>query len=154
MIQKIVDKILEQLPDRTKEIVSARLGLETGYTKTLEAIGKSLNITRERVRQLETAGFKQINKFLSKSSLLDDFLKVVEGHLANFKGIREEQRFLKELSYLFDVSEDEVLKIRFLVFLNKKITYFAEDESHLAFWANDKKFVQKVLEFVKKINKG
>ena len=154
MTQKLVDKILSELPERTREIISSRLGLETGYTKTLEAIGKSMNITRERVRQLEASGLKQINKFLAKSSLLDDFFKVVDDHLGCFKGVREEKRLLRELSFLFNVEDEEMPRIRFLVFLNKKLLYFPEDENHLAFWANDKKFAQKIVEFVKKLNKA
>lgn len=45
-------KIIEQ--DREKEIISKRFGLK-GPKETLEQIGESLSITRERVRQLEKA---------------------------------------------------------------------------------------------------
>ena len=45
-------KIVEQ--EREKEIVSRRFGLK-GSKETLEQIGESLSITRERVRQLEKA---------------------------------------------------------------------------------------------------
>ena len=45
-------KIIEQ--DREREIVSRRFGLD-GPRETLEQIGESLSITRERVRQLEKA---------------------------------------------------------------------------------------------------
>ena len=44
--------IIEQ--DREREIISRRFGL-TGQRETLEQIGELLNITRERVRQLEKA---------------------------------------------------------------------------------------------------
>lgn len=45
-------KIIEQ--DREREIISRRFGL-SGQKETLEQIGDMLNITRERVRQLEKA---------------------------------------------------------------------------------------------------
>ena len=45
-------KIVEQ--DREKEIISRRFGLK-GRKETLEQIGETLSITRERVRQLEKA---------------------------------------------------------------------------------------------------
>ena len=45
-------KIIEQ--DREKEIISRRFGLK-GNRETLEQIGETLSITRERVRQLEKA---------------------------------------------------------------------------------------------------
>ncbi|MEE0888150.1 MAG: HTH domain-containing protein [Candidatus Saccharimonadaceae bacterium] len=44
--------IIEQ--DREREIISRRFGL-TGHKETLEQIGETLSITRERVRQLEKA---------------------------------------------------------------------------------------------------
>ena len=45
-------KIVEQ--DREREIISRRFGLK-GPKETLEQIGETLSITRERVRQLEKA---------------------------------------------------------------------------------------------------
>ena len=45
-------KIVEQ--EREKEIISRRFGLK-GRKETLEQIGETLSITRERVRQLEKA---------------------------------------------------------------------------------------------------
>jgi len=55
ILKKAIDgslKIIEQ--DREKEIISRRFGLN-GIRETLEQIGTTLNITRERVRQLEKA---------------------------------------------------------------------------------------------------
>lgn len=44
--------VLERLPVRSRSIVEARFGIATGAPKTLEEIGKSYQITRERVRQV------------------------------------------------------------------------------------------------------
>ena len=152
-ISGLVGKILSELPERTSQIIAARMGFETGQPKVLEAIGKELGITRERVRQLEASGIKQIDKVLSKSSVLDDFFQVVDSHLDHFNGVREEKRFLKELTFLINADDQEIAKIRFLVFLHKKLSFFPEDENCLAFWAKDKKFASRVIEFVKKMNK-
>lgn len=154
MITQLVEEILKPLPPRIQTIISRRLGLETGFAETLEAIGKDLEITRERVRQLEAAGLKQINSALTKSSLLNDFFQKVENHLANFRGIREEKRLLKELSYLFNDEGVQPLKIRFLLFLDKRLFHFAETDDHLAFWALDKKMAQQVISFIKKLNRS
>lgn len=43
---------LERLPERSRSIVEARFGIGTGVPKTLEEIGQSYQITRERVRQV------------------------------------------------------------------------------------------------------
>ncbi len=49
--------IIEQ--DREREIISRRFGL-SGQKETLEQIGDLLNITRERVRQLEKKPFSYV----------------------------------------------------------------------------------------------
>jgi len=50
--RQTVQKALAQLPERQRRIVELRYGFG-GETTSLEAIGKELGITRERVRQLE-----------------------------------------------------------------------------------------------------
>jgi RNA polymerase sigma factor (sigma-70 family) len=44
---------LTALPERERQVLTLRFGLEDGEPKTLEEIGKRLGITRERVRQVE-----------------------------------------------------------------------------------------------------
>jgi predicted Zn-ribbon and HTH transcriptional regulator len=52
-LKNLIDKIMEDLyKDRERDIISGRFGL-FGKKKTLDAIGKEYNVTRERIRQLE-----------------------------------------------------------------------------------------------------
>lgn len=44
---------LKTLSDREQRVVTLRFGLDGGEEQTLEAIGQELNLTRERVRQIE-----------------------------------------------------------------------------------------------------
>lgn len=52
-IRKLVRTALIHLDDRERHIIRNRFGLLGGKELTLEEIGKSLNLSRERVRQLE-----------------------------------------------------------------------------------------------------
>ena len=47
-----LERLLERLPVRSREIVKYRYGIDDGMTRTLEEIGKHYGITRERVRQV------------------------------------------------------------------------------------------------------
>lgn len=55
-------KLLSNLNPRTREIVVNRYGLEGEKRMTLEAIGKTYDITRERVRQIENFALSSIKK--------------------------------------------------------------------------------------------
>jgi RNA polymerase sigma factor (sigma-70 family) len=48
-----IEKSLSALPERERRIIRLRYGLEDGTSHTLDYIGAQLDITRERVRQLE-----------------------------------------------------------------------------------------------------
>ncbi|MEI7424865.1 MAG: sigma factor-like helix-turn-helix DNA-binding protein, partial [Candidatus Staskawiczbacteria bacterium] len=55
-------KFTKSLSQKTRDIFDRRFGVKTGEPETLEAIGKTLGITRERVRQIEEAGLNYIRK--------------------------------------------------------------------------------------------
>ncbi len=56
-----IDEILEHLNEREKAVVRMRFGLMPDESdRTLEEIGKELNVTRERVRQIESSAIKKL----------------------------------------------------------------------------------------------
>jgi len=59
-IRGLVRKALFFLDDRERHIISNRFGLLGGKELTLEEIGRSLNLSRERVRQLEREAKEKI----------------------------------------------------------------------------------------------
>ncbi|HEC94320.1 MAG TPA: hypothetical protein ENI56_03080 [Candidatus Kaiserbacteria bacterium] len=59
----LVDSLLGTVPQRTREVLSRRFWLDARTkSETLESIGSSMNITRERVRQIEHAGIEIIRE--------------------------------------------------------------------------------------------
>ena len=56
-----IDEVLEQLNEREKAVIRMRFGLlDDESDRTLEEIGKALNVTRERVRQIENSAIKKL----------------------------------------------------------------------------------------------
>lgn len=49
-----LNEALKLLPERHRKVIEMRFGLDDDVVHTLEAIGKELGLTRERVRQIET----------------------------------------------------------------------------------------------------
>jgi len=74
---KIEKALLYLTNDRVKDVIERRFGIKTGKPETLESIGKSYNITRERVRQIQNSGLK-ILKSDQVIKLFDSAFKYVD----------------------------------------------------------------------------
>jgi len=57
--------VLEDLPDAERMVVTLRFGLDAEEPMTLERIGRRMNVTRERVRQIEAAALKRLRALLA-----------------------------------------------------------------------------------------
>jgi len=68
-----VTKILDTLTDREAKIIKLRFGIESGYPRTLEEVGKIFRVTRERVRQIEAKAIRKL-RHPSRSKMLRDYL--------------------------------------------------------------------------------
>ena len=68
-----VKMAIAELPPREKQIVFLRYGLENSEEHSLQEIGVILNLSRERVRQLETRALNRL-RHPSRSNKLSEFL--------------------------------------------------------------------------------
>lgn len=73
LLREEIDIMLQGLSAREREVIILRFGLETGHPLTLEEVGKRFNVTRERIRQIETAALRKLRN-PSKSKRIRDFL--------------------------------------------------------------------------------
>ena len=55
-----VMRVLQCLPRREREVIEMRYGIVGGRSRTLEEVGRAFNITRERVRQIESRTLKKL----------------------------------------------------------------------------------------------
>lgn len=61
--QDLVEQLLGKLSAREQQVLSMRYGLEGGSERTLREIGEKLNVTRERIRQLEIEAIHRLRRF-------------------------------------------------------------------------------------------
>jgi RNA polymerase primary sigma factor len=59
-LREQIEHVLDSLADKEKDIVAMRFGLDDGRIKTLKEIGEAFNISRERVRQIETKALSKL----------------------------------------------------------------------------------------------
>jgi len=150
--QKICADLLKGLPQRTIGVIERRFGLQTpkesklptgqtGQRETLEAIGQSYDITRERVRQIEEEGFLKIRQKLGEQQEVFQYFEEV---LASFGDLREEEALLRFLG-----REKFQNHVFFLLFNGDSFNRFPEDKDFYSFWAIKKESVNQAKKVVK-----
>lgn len=73
LLREEIDIMLRGLSPREREVIILRFGLENGHPMTLEEVGRRFQVTRERIRQIETAALRKLRN-PSKSRKIRDFL--------------------------------------------------------------------------------
>lgn len=65
-----IDRAMQTLNYREREILKLRYGLADGYTYTLEEVGRIFQVTRERVRQIESKAVRKLQQPYRAKSLV------------------------------------------------------------------------------------
>jgi RNA polymerase primary sigma factor len=73
MLQATLERVLDSLDERERGVIRARFGLFDGVPMTLDQIGEQYNVTRERIRQIESKTMSKL-RHPSRSQLLRDYL--------------------------------------------------------------------------------
>ena len=74
LLRERVRTALDQLTRREREVLEMRYGLRDGQEHTLEEVGQSFAVTRERIRQIETKALRKL-RHPSRSRKLKAFLE-------------------------------------------------------------------------------
>jgi DNA-directed RNA polymerase delta subunit len=68
-LNEVIDDMFMVLTDKEKEVIIRRFSLNSGPKETLEKIGKSFSVTRERVRQIENAALNKLRRTVDNTKL-------------------------------------------------------------------------------------
>ncbi len=77
MLREKMERVLESLTFREREIIKLRYGIGDGYTYTLEEVGRRFKVTRERVRQIEAKALRKLQHPI-RARKLEGFLEESE----------------------------------------------------------------------------
>lgn len=73
LLKEQLEEVLDTLTPREKKVLRLRFGLDDGRARTLEEVGQSFGVTRERIRQIEAKALRKL-RHPSRSRKLRDFL--------------------------------------------------------------------------------
>jgi RNA polymerase nonessential primary-like sigma factor len=71
-LAKMMDECLEELNEKQREVLCRRFGLAGFERETLEEVGRSIGLTRERVRQIQMTALKSLREIMGKKGVSGD----------------------------------------------------------------------------------
>ena len=74
ILREKIEESLNNLTPRERDVLKMRFGLDDGYSRTLEEVGRHFKVTRERIRQIEAKALKKL-RHPSRSRKLRDYLE-------------------------------------------------------------------------------
>ena len=153
--RKICSDVLKKLSPRQKEVILRRFALsgkEGAERETLESIGKDLNVTRERVRQIERDAFSVLKPEIKKHQKVFNYFK---DSLKKTGNLKKEDVLLSELG-----GKELKNQIYFLLTLGQDFEKFGETADFHSLWTIDRaswisaqKIINSVYEKLKKTGK-
>lgn len=124
---QIYQKLTKGISPKVKGIFDKRFGINSGKPHTLEAIGQKLGITRERVRQIEEAGFSNVRK--NNKELLGNLLAQLTSYFEGNGGFKKEGIAMAELG-----GEKNKPYILFLLTIGSQFDRACEKKENHDFW--------------------
>lgn len=73
LLKEQIDQVLSTLTDREEKVLRLRFGLVDGRSRTLEEVGQTFNVTRERIRQIEAKALRKL-RHPNRSNKVKDFI--------------------------------------------------------------------------------
>jgi len=134
-------KIISHLPERARSVIISRYGLGADNKKmTLEAIGQTYGITRERVRQIENYALDKIKRsdaINREQPVFNELASTIDS-----LGIVLDEKTL--LNYLFPKQQDEQNHLYFLLVIGDPFFREKEDDNLKHRWHIDSAFADKI----------
>ncbi len=112
-------KLFGILNEREQDIIQKRYGLHGKDKSTLEEIGKSYAVTRERIRQVENTSLKRIRESFNET-ILKELEYLIQNILEDHGDIMSESKLVKMLLAAEDEKSSDGALVRFL--LNQLLT--------------------------------
>lgn len=146
---RIAFDLLDDLDSRSRDIIVKRFSLDGKGLQTLESIGSEYDITRERVRQIESAVLKKLNSS-GKKGLIVPSNKIVVGILGDHGHIAEEQFLMSKVLVEERDTEQNRRSLIFLMHLSDELQLLQEDQKYRRGWAHIKANLESIQDIVER----
>lgn len=148
----VIRQLLQQLNTKEADVLKRRYGLNGSVKETLEAIGASYHVTRERVRQIENLAVKKMKAADQFSSLMKPVEHVVVTVLEEHGGLMESNHLLDELfSVQRTATNDQAMYFLLSDLIDQRVSKTGPDQTFNKSWrlkTADMDFIQATIELL------
>ncbi|MBP6855882.1 MAG: hypothetical protein KBC26_02870 [Candidatus Pacebacteria bacterium] len=152
MLKQLLDELVPRaLAGRQKEVIVQRFGIGGGKPKTLALLGKRYGVTRERVRQIEVAALKVLEKHAQDNDRLLGIYKKSIDHLESVGGVRRADFLINDLKF---VLRDQALSepyVELLFGIFRSPEFFLDNKEFHGFWYLKPDHVKELKRFIAKV---
>lgn len=148
--QKTCQPLFQKLSSRQKEIISRRFGLGNGKGETLEAIGRDLGLTRERVRQIIETTLAKTRKGEITPEITRAFL-TFKKYFSDNGGLKREDFLFSEP--IFNHQENSSSWVNFFLIFEGNFCRINETKDNYSFWALNPKIFPSAAKLLADIEK-
>lgn len=133
---EVVSSLLKSLTSREEDVLRRRYGLMGKKKETLEEIGETYKVTRERIRQIEKTAVKKIKNLKSFSDATRSIENTIFNVLEQHGAIMSEDSLLEELLQVVGDSSVNRQNIIFVIdeLLNSKFKLFGPTDDYKKSW--------------------
>jgi len=134
---KLVYDLLEDVDERARDIIIKRFGIDGDRPKTLENLGKSYGITRERVRQIESLTLKELRSG-PNADRISKLGSLIHATLSAAGGVMEQESLLTEMLGDERSGDANRAALLFLLNLSDEVEQFTEHANIRTVWASNR----------------
>lgn len=131
---EVMDSLLGLLTSKEKSIVERRFLMKNGKKETLESIGKSYSITRERVRQIESVAIRKLAR-ISLEPSIRHIHEIALSTLTTHGRIMSEDRMITEMLKLLKNSQNvNASALKLAIRVSDKLVKQERNQFFRPFW--------------------
>lgn len=132
--EELMSRLLNLLSDKEQDVIKRRFSLHGKKKETLDKIGKSFSITRERVRQIEAVALKKLARISMDPTIQQIHNLAVEILEQNGQVMSEDNLVSHMLKNFDDSSNIEVNTMKLAMRVSDRLVKQEKNQFYRAFW--------------------
>lgn len=136
-LQELLDSLFMVLTDKEAMVIQKRFALKGEQKQTLEKIGKHFNVTRERIRQIESIALNKLKRTV-RTTRLDEVNALAKDVIRSRGGLLREETLVTEcLKRIANAKDIDGAVLRLSFSIDPDLQSGSRAQSYIPFWRID-----------------